>query len=134
MSSDNRTRKDQRFHPVYVVSGLAFFALAIAGSEYGAFWPYFIGFLVCVAQYVYPTFLGWLVVFAPVLIGAGFFLFAMLKDLFLLCSGQSLEFFGDIFDSAVFVILGILLFLLVAGLISACPFLQKYFDKGRVEA
>jgi hypothetical protein len=112
-----------------VVSGLAFFALAIAGSEYGAFWLYFIGFLVCIAQYVYPTFLGWLVVFAPVLIGAGFFLFAMVKDLFLLFGDQSLEFFGDIFESTVFVILGILLLLLVAALISACPFLQKYFDK-----
>ena len=57
----------------------------------------------CVAQYVRPTFLGWLVIFAPILVGTGILIIAMVKDLFLFFWSQPLEFLVDLSDAVVFV-------------------------------
>jgi len=59
----------RRFHWLYLVAAIPLAVLALSGAEYGAFWFYAAPTLVCVAQFVRPSKLGWLAL--TLLYGAG---------------------------------------------------------------
>jgi hypothetical protein len=113
--------KARRFQFVYLVAGLPFLLFALWGWEYGAFWLYFPGALLCLAQFVCPTFWGWAAVVTPVIAGAGLYLLVLAADLVRVIRGQRAEVFLSVGDTLVFLSLEALLLVLCFGLIRVCP-------------
>ena len=100
-------RRSQRGRWIYILSIVPLLFFALWGWEYGAFLLYFSPAILCLIQYLYPTILGWLILFSIYLAGAIVYLYVYFKDLLQLIlgtkSGDSI--FVDWNDSLIFTVL-----------------------------
>jgi len=114
-------KRKQKVRWVFIIASLPFFLFSLWGYQYGAFLPYFIPGIICIAQFFYPTLLGWFFIFFLYLIGSALYIFAVIKDMLIMTEGQRSRIFVDFDDTVLFCILISAIIVLAAALIKLRP-------------
>ena len=114
-------KRDQKARWIFIIASLPFFLFALWGYQYGAFPFYFIPGLICIAQFFYPTFLGWFFIFCLYFIGSGIYILAVIRDILKMIGGQRSGIFLDFDDTVFFCILITLIIVLAVALIKLRP-------------
>jgi hypothetical protein len=98
-------RRNGKRSLVYLIAAVLFGVIGLAGLQYGALPLYLLPAIICATQFVYPTPLGWALVFTPVMAGTALWAFALVRDLVWLALGRRPSVLLDLDDSVVFVVL-----------------------------
>ncbi len=88
--------------PVYLLCGVVFLLFAYESIEDGGFLVYCVPAVICLAQYLYPTNIGWIAVFIPFLLGSSFYLYVIFKDVYAISTGSPPGVFLNTTDTIIF--------------------------------
>lgn len=112
---------------VYLVAAFPFFVFSLVGWGYGAT-PYYLVFgLLCILQAIWPTLLGWIVVFLAYLFGTIIYAVTLFIDVSHILSDQNGLILSDLDDSVFFSMLLVLLVGICVALFYVRP---REWDKG----
>jgi hypothetical protein len=114
-------RRRQPGRALFVAAALPLAIVGAFGAEYGALLPYGVLSVICLMQAIYPTLLGWWIVVSIYGIFSTIYVFVMIKELLELASGGQTSVFLGPTDTAVFVILLMMLLGVFIGLLRCRP-------------
>ena len=114
-------KRQQKARWVFGIASLPFFLFALWGAPYGAFPVYFIPGMICLLQVFYPTLFVWSIIFFLYALGAGIYVFAVIRDILRMIGGRGSGIFLDFTDTVVFLVLISLIIALAITLIKLRP-------------
>lgn len=88
----------------YLFLALPFLLLALMSAEYGAAALYAVPAIICILQFLRPSFIGWLLVFLPCAGMTSVWSAGLIIDIFKIITRQDTNILLDLNDSVAFII------------------------------